>query len=479
MQQTPASQTLATDGVKDLHEDLGEISLLLSSLALSLKPKKLPSIHSQLEILTISEEISDSSYLRKLKRESKLLFRNLTSLAGSLLTSDSFQSPSFFHSVFSEAGSQEGKIIYAMNDYKRDYHLDGIPYEQKFKKEYIDCPFKFPIHMFLVNSGMAALSTILTFLHCEEKLDRPVLVGENTYFQSKELIVKTYDKNAILVREDQTAEICLAIATLKPSVLFLDSLTNTNATLAPNLTTIIDFAIKTVKEDLAIVIDNTCLSLYFQPMRQVFLKAKHVRIIVYESLNKYHEFGTDRVTAGIIWAYGKDTEKLFEYRKNCGTNISDTAVYALPVPSRKLLTSRLARFERNAKFLTDRISQSIKVHTLEHKISIQYPGLPTHPSYTHMRNLSFHGSFFCIELKNPYDKISIFHTLLRRVLSEAKKINLPLTAGTSFGFDTTRIYVVASKTHYAKPFIRISVGTEDREEIERIAVVLEKSLASL
>lgn len=479
MQHNAASQIAKTEEVKDLHEDLRETSLLLSNLGKTIHPKQLASINSQVKILTESEKSNDSSYLRNLKRESKLLFRDLTSLAGSLLTSDSFQSPSFSHSVFSEAGNQEGKIILAMNDYKRDYHLDGIPYEQRFKKEYIDCPIKFPIRVYLVNSGMAAFSTILTFLRCEGKLERPVLVGENTYFQSKELILKTCKENATLIQEDHTAEICSSISMLKPSVLFLDSLTNTGTMPTPDLSTIIDFAVRTVKTDLYIVVDNTCLSLYFQPLGKLFLKTKYVHIIVYESLNKYHEFGTDRVTAGIIWAYGKDTEKLFEYRKNCGTNISDASVYALPHPDRNLLTQRLKRHERNTLSLSERLLKYIKSHFLENKMRISYPGLPTHPSYACTKSFSFHGSFFSIELKDPYNRLSIFHALLKRILNEAKKINLPITAGTSFGFDTTRIYIVASKTLYAKPFIRISVGTEDTLEITRIGDILEKALQTI
>ena len=49
-------------------------------------------------------------------------------------------------------------------------------------------------------------------------------------------------------------------------------------------------------------------------------------------------------------------------------------------------------------------------------------------------------------------------------------------AGTSFGMPNTRVYLTARQTGFAKMFLRISVGTEETETIERLAQVIASSL---
>jgi hypothetical protein len=52
-------------------------------------------------------------------------------------------------------------------------------------------------------------------------------------------------------------------------------------------------------------------------------------------------------------------------------------------------------------------------------------------------------------------------------------MKVDLNAGTSFGFDVTRIYLTARHANEdARPFIRISPGTETEEGIERVKEVL-------
>jgi len=47
-----------------------------------------------------------------------------------------------------------------------------------------------------------------------------------------------------------------------------------------------------------------------------------------------------------------------------------------------------------------------------------------------------------------------------------------LLGGSSFGFDTTRIYLTAEGADYGEPFVRIAAGTEHRLEVERVAEAL-------
>ncbi|MBI5613777.1 PLP-dependent transferase [Candidatus Gottesmanbacteria bacterium] len=417
----------------------------------------------------------DSS--RIVKYNAKQMYRYLLTRLSALAVATEYQSPSSSHTLNPETGRFIGKYIANMNDYKRDYHQDEIPFEQKFKKEYIDGFLTLPIHTFLTSSGMASCTTILSFLLQEKKLNRGVLLGENTYFQCKRMILKTCETTrtpTVSIREDKTSEICEYIKSSEPSAIFLDSGTNSFDMTTPNLSVIVDFLVKTVRKDTYLVIDNTCLATSVQPYVKIFGKSRFLHLIVYESLNKYHQFGLDRVTAGVIWAYGKDTEKLFDYRRDLGTNITDASTYCLPLPNRIMLEKRLNRLERNTLYLAQFCEKVIKSANSKKLSCVSYCALPAHPSYSWMRHASFHGCFFVIQAKPQYDKTSTYSSLLKKIMNTAKEKNISLIRGTSFGFDITRIYHISYNEGDVRPFLRISVGTEDMVQIKRIGQVLEQ-----
>jgi hypothetical protein len=55
---------------------------------------------------------------------------------------------------------------------------------------------------------------------------------------------------------------------------------------------------------------------------------------------------------------------------------------------------------------------------------------------------------------------------------EAARRRIPLIGGSSFGFDTTRVYLTAAQAAAGEPFVRISPGTEHRLEIDELADAL-------
>ncbi|TAL60637.1 MAG: hypothetical protein EPN88_15645, partial [Bacteroidetes bacterium] len=286
-----------------------------------------------------------------LKRHFYEVLRTHQGVFSFLLTATDWQSPSFSHSTYSQAGKQTGQIKLSLNDYKRDHHIDEKRYERSFVKEYIDAPLKFPIVSYVTNSGMSAFSTLLHFLLHEGILKENVVIGNSIYFQNKTLIKGFPHIQINAVNESNHTDIVNCIKKAKPSVIIFDSLTNTNEVFLPDLYQIINFIVKNSKHDIVIIVDNTCLSIAFQPFNLIMGKTRKVQLYVFESLLKYHQFGMDRTNAGIIYGYGKDASKLFYYRRDMGTNISDSAVYSLPTPNRKFLEKRLVRLNRNATYL--------------------------------------------------------------------------------------------------------------------------------
>ncbi|MBI5621189.1 PLP-dependent transferase [Candidatus Gottesmanbacteria bacterium] len=460
----------------DLREDCREKYLLLNASQKSL-PRRDPTqkiLTSMLTRLSAANRTTNVSILRDLKRSALMLYRAALLEAAYKNVAPNWQSPSALHATYDEAGGESGAITMTMNDYKRDYHRDAIPYEQAFRKEYIDGLMTLGVHTYLVSSGMAGLTTILCYLQGEKFMNGPVIVGENTYFQSKGLILGASGRHAILVPETNTNSILRLIEKKKPTAIFLDSLTNSADMLAPDLPTILNHLIRHVRHDVALIVDNTGLSIAWQPMNAIIGKNRHVRLVIYESLNKFHEFGADRVTGGVIWAYGPGTQKLFDYRKNCGTNITDLSAHCLPPPNRKLLEARLNRLHRNTRYLAWRLDDFIASGQAPAFLGVIYPGSPAHASFSWVKNYRFHGCLIVLRLSNKKTPIKAARSFIHRAIQEAKRHHIPLVAGTSFGFDTTRLYLTASNTDFGEPFLRIAVGTEDGEQLDRVAAILQK-----
>jgi len=405
------------------------------------------------------------------------LLRHSYQIVGSLHTITDYQSPAYDFSGISMAGRQTGTIEATVNDYKRDQHRDGINYENKFLKEYIDTPlsFKFPVHVNAVHSGMAAFTTILNFLILENKITASVIVGQDTYFESKVLLKKTFKDKYIEVDENDTGNIILKIKNHKPSAIFLDTIGNTPRMKMPDIDKILEAASQ-ADHDLFAVIDNSSAGPGYQPFKKFNILQKHFRIISYESLNKFHQFGMDRVLGGIIISAGKDTEKIFDYRVHLGTNILDSSLMSLPTPNRKIMDMRLKKLQRNVLVLTDNIANKIKNDPNTSLKSIVHPAYRFGNLDLDCFNKKFCGPFFMLNFKPQFRSVRYYQKFISQVMKKAKSNKIFLNAGTSFGLPITRIYLTALRTHTEEPFIRISSGTENYRDILKIAELLNNTL---
>jgi len=190
-------------------------------------------------------------------------------------------------------------------------------------------------------------------------------------------------------------------------------------------------------------------------------------MILFESLLKYAQLGLDRANAGIVVARSGDAERLSHYREHLGTNVADVAVHALPRPDRQVLERRLARLERNALLLAERLLVQVG-----DSVEIVYPGLPSHRGAASARRLPFRGGCLSIVFRERTATLRREHALVEQAVAEAARRGVALLGGSSFGFATTRIYLTAEGADYGEPFVRIAAGTEHRLEIERVADAL-------
>lgn len=409
----------------------------------------------------------------EMKKRTQDILRSLQGITASVLASTDWQSPSYLHAVQSQAGRQTGKIKGTVNDYKRDQHLDAEAYENTFLREYVDVPLRFSPNICACSSGMAAFTTILDALILGGKITGPVLMGASCYFENKGLLEKAFRGNIHTVDEFDTNGIIEAAKRFQPSAIFLDTICNTDTLAMPDLATLIPALAKGVKKETYLVLDNSGLAVSCQPFPHLPALSHKLRLVVFESLNKYHQFGMDRITGGMVWADAMAQISLFGYRMHLGTNMPDASVLSMPEPNRELLAKRLQRFERNAMWLATRLDEVIKQSPHSLFSHVVYPGLSSYDGYSWTSARSFHGGSMVLAPKPGRDRPSLSTRFIERVIALSREQGVDLVAGTSFGLNTTRLYLTAlHATKITRPFLRISVGTETRMEMEAIADVI-------
>ncbi len=268
-------------------------------------------------------------------------------------------------------------------------------------------------------------------------------------------------------------QIIAQVKELQPAIIFFDTLCNTEVIALPEMHRIITRLAAEITRPTTLVLDNTGLGIHYQPLHDLPHSSSKLSVIVVESLMKYYQFGMDRVTGGVIWKDGLSPLSIFGSRMHLGTTMPDASVLAMPVPNRELLTKRTLRMGRNAVYLAETLNTHITSKILTPLSHIVYPGLPSHPAHEWSRKRDFQGSFLVLVFKPLFQHTIFYKRWIACAIDEAKRQNIDLNAGTSFGFNTTRVYLTAlhaSKT--TTPFLRISVGTETAEEIEKLAAVL-------
>jgi cystathionine beta-lyase/cystathionine gamma-synthase len=387
------------------------------------------------------------------------LLRVERALTAGLVTAADWQSPSFRHSTMPAVGRQGGRIRAHWNDYKRDRHADAEAFERSWVGEMVDGPPG--VRALLTTCGMAAFTTVLSFLMMEGKLDGPVLVGAGVYHETRLLLERALGDQVSVVHECDGPGLAQAIEELCPAAVFLDSLSNTKWMPVVELSSVLECLRGT---DTYLVVDNTGLSVSCQPFA---LADESVRLIVFESLLKYAQLGLDRANAGVVVARAEDSATLSDYREHLGTNVADVAVHALPTPDRGVLERRLARLQRNALFLASRLRESA-----HEAVEIVYPGLAPHPCAEEPSRLVFSGGCLAIVLDGHDPDLRREHALVEAAVAEAAARGVSLIGGSSFGFNTSRIYLTAARAEYGDPFVRVAAGTEHRVDLESLADAL-------
>lgn len=391
------------------------------------------------------------------KREIFLRIRELSAFTGSLLTADAWQSPSFAHIGFAQHGNLQGKITAHSNDYTRDQHAVGNAYAASFIRQYVTGRFPVTVYGFATTSGMSAYSVAALFVHQRIGPRGMVVMGSSTYFENKDVLHALFGDRLVEIDDTDDVKINKELLRLRPDAVFFDTLANHPSMATPDPGNII----ASLPKGAYCVLDNSAFAIGCGPLFPLAVKRGKIRLLVAESLNKFHQFGMDRATGGIVWGTGAESILLYDYRDRFGMNISDISSFILPTPERNMLGNYMERLGRNARYLAEMVSAG------QDKFSVTYPGLRTG-----MENRKFSGAYFVLNQKSANGTPGMFESYIRRVFRIAARKGIRLVGGTSFGLPVTRLYAVGMRGTYAQPFLRISPGTETVSEIQTIGRVL-------
>ncbi len=393
---------------------------------------------------------------------SKLAVRSAYRQRGTLNCLTDWQSPMYAWSMITGENRLTKGIAEHTLDYKRDGHLEAHAYENQFVSEYANHLGSEKLRGYLTNCGMAAFSSVLHWLVHEQKMTSAIAI-EPMYFENLHLLQGAFP--ALIRFTGSSSSLLEILSERQPSVIFCDAITNCNEVLAHDFVTALRWAEKATKP-VTIVLDTTCFPAPLLAHSLLKKLPDRVTVILIESLAKYHQFGMDTVTAGIVLMHAeeKQHDSLRKTRARHGSNIADASVGCLPRPNRHSFMQRMYRHSRNLRLLSEKLEATIGKDDAIESLSWLRQGAQQAPW--------FNGTCFSLHFKQQYRSVERYQEFEKLVMQKASERRLPLALSTSFGFDVSRLYVTAPSTVFEPPFLRISVGTEPGSQISQLASVL-------
>ncbi len=384
-----------------------------------------------------------------------------------------WQSPPMAQSVGSPTSHRQHTLSALGYDYKRHVHLDALAYEAAFTQEYL--PSFASTHIARVtSSGMSALTTAAHYVARRADCSLPVGFSPGTYHESQFVLSQIFGSRAV------AADPLLGQENGPYAALFLEPVTNSRRSETAHLDAFFANAPRLLAPGGVIVVDDTMLgdsqSLFQLAERHSLLD----RVIVIQSLAKLHQAGLDLVTGGVMLYPAQFEGAPFgpaTLRTHLGTHMSDQCAATLPGPDRELMQLRLGRIHRNVNLLTDTLSS---LHSLDARSilsGISHPSLSAEGSLPYEPwGIGFKGGCVNLAIHAHGSEPRLCKEVIARALEAAEERQVPLVAGTSFGFDCTRICLVESNLPGFQPFLRVSPGTETEAEMDAVLAVITKAL---
>lgn len=428
-----------------------------------------------------STDESNENDLEQLIQKRKELYSRLRvclSLYASTVTCLNWQSPAIKSSVGTRIGVEKSEVIADWNDYKRDRSEDTFHCENLLSKNLfmaVNSNVEPVLNIF--NSGMGAFTSIIYFLISEKIVKNKVLVSSHNYVENKILLKSFFNDNVEMFDENNTDSIVEKIILNKPSIVFMEMVSNTNSLRLFDIEQIIKTISEKYEDEIYFVIDVTC-SVGFENLLDNFDLPNNIKVMLHGSLLKAPQLGLERVNMGFIQTFGLGelSNKILDYRTLSGTNVQDFAANLLPFTTKSFLQKRMRIIEDNAK----RLAVEMEVLDLNKEViqEVVYPGLNSHKDFDLAKKIGFAGFFFNIKFIEELNHDKYFEIFTNEVIKIGKRENCEIIHGASFGFNHTSIYYSVGWDEPENHYIRISTGIETPYEVEKIKKVLVEAFYS-
>lgn len=321
-------------------------------------------------------------------------------------------------------------------------------------------------------NGMAALATVIDLVATDR--GRPVApIG--LYHETALLLEARFGAALQVVDRSAAEDLVAAVAAGRADTVFVDALTN-----GPGLE-LLDWprllaGLASAGRRCTVILDTSLLSVRCRPM--IAPSSCGVRLVVVESVTKFGQLGLDRVAAGVVLTDRTTAGRLDRLREHRGAGPTQASIRQLPSPCPSILSTRFDRHEANARLLAERLHRDLGGRDGDHRwgrpelaaaygrpLAVVHPSLPGHRDRAIANRLGCSGPL--VVLAGP--PLGRLERLVTDIMRAAVATGTGLARGTSFGFDRTRVAVIDQPEERGGPFLRLAVGCEPRDQIDRIA----------
>ena len=309
----------------------------------------------------------------------------------------------------------------------------------------------------VTSSGMAAFAVV------EALLTRDVLEPGDTiayapyiYFEAAEHILGLRHVEHVFAPGYGAAELVETVERSNARVLFADPVANTGDMPALDLRALGRLARGGDWPSRWVVIDSTLVSGGFDPFTW-FDRDRGPRVIAYESASKYLQLGSDMQMAGVVAADAELLPRLYRHRRNVGAVLYEGPTFRFPRYTRTDYVARMRLVSTNARLFADALAAALPAGV---PLAINYP------RDWQRLGWDYGGALVSVVFDdNGLNNRTLLEGLIERVLEEARQRGARLTKGVSFGFSTARLSASAAMAEDSDPFLRFSLGEDDREDV--------------
>lgn len=459
--QHQSSEDLATE-VAERRGVISETAHILNGLAGSIESRalqgKLREIDEGLQGVSSFEHLSAlSSALQSVRARTRGACRRAAAMGVC-----NWQSPTMEHSLDCAVRDESAALLQRGIDYHRAAHLVGQEYEALFREKLL--AQHADARVLATSSGMGAIFVALQFVSSQiVDSGGAVVVDQGCYHETRFLLEALF-RNRLQYLDLASARAVEDLAHLKPALVVFDATRNSRSIAR---LPVCDIMAAVREAGSFLVIDSTSMVSASPILSAAKANGLFDRVLVAHSLAKLHQYGMDLVTGGAL-VYSAALDSGFPapgtFRTHLGLNITEDSAATLPAPSLELLSNRAATISRNVQLLASAFAE------FRESLSVGVaPSWDCDVPLVPYCNLCLVGQ----------DESDWYRAFIGRAMDRARARGVPLVAGTSFGFDTTRIYLVESLIPSHRPFIRISPGVETLHEMTLLAGALTEAVGEM